>query len=226
MQTPVIAGALLVLASSTHTAPLTPEQLKQVDTICAKTSCRAGGYDVVVRVDKTHFMDVPVGRSPIITPEGDILIYPDETLAVQFTVSGDTLSAPRLVAQYATRGTFAMQIDTGSTQTDNPLNTSLPALPQKDGATDMSALPPNTMVITYGQFKGQTGMAMNMESNLPATLKLDATLSRIGKNGYEWHYTSTCPLRKASYETWPGPMGPIRLSHFRFLADSAKMMCE
>jgi len=222
-----IASLIAAMAMPGRANPPTPEQLKQIDAICAKTACRTGGYDVAVGVDATHFTDVPVSRSPYVTPNDEILIFPGETIAVQFTVTGDTLSAPRFLKQYATPKALAMKLDTGSKLVDAPLNASL--LPvQKDGDIDMAGLPPNTLLITYGQFSDHIGMAMNLDTNLPRRLKMDASLSLIKTGSYQWHYTSTCPLAsgRGSYENWPGALGPMRLSHFRFLSHDAKDTCE
>jgi len=229
MKAAIVAASVVALwAASALAAPPTSDQLEQGEDVCARTACRAGGFDVAVGVDATHYTDVPVNRSPFVTPDGEILIFPGETVAVQFTITADALSAPRFLKQYQTPKDLALKVDTGSKLIDDPLNASLPPLPRKDGEIDMAAFPPDTLLISYGQSSGRLGMMMDLRSNLTRTLKLDAEMSLIKKDAYEWHYTSTCPLRPGagSYENWPSERGPMLLSHFRFLAEGAKTTCE
>ncbi len=202
----------------------TPDKAANVDVLCATTACRKGGYEVVVRYDAQRYQTVPVSRSPYVTPDGRIIIFPGETIAVQFTVDGDTLSAPKFIGQYAMSKSFAMQVEVNGKTIANPLDSTLPVLSQ--GAEGGGELPPNTLLITYGQPPGEPGMMMALTSNMPRLLKLNAELSLIRKGGYDWQRTSTCPIHLTSFESWPSAQGPMFLSNFRFLPKDAKMVCE
>ena len=228
MKTAILATGLAILAGPVLADPPTSEQVKRIDAICAKTACRAGGYEVAVGVDAAHYTNVPVSRSPYVTEDGEILIFPGETLALQFAINGDTLSAPRFIARYATPKDLALKVDTGLKLVDDPLNSRSPPLPEKGGDTDMSAFPPNTLLISYGQLADHIGMAMDLETNVLRPLKLDTEMSLIKNGAYEWHYTSTCPITSghSSYESWPSERGPMKLSHFRFIPETVKVTCE
>jgi len=196
------------------------------DSICQTTACRPGGIDVVVRVDKDHYQTVPVKPAPYVLPEGQILIFPGETIAIQFTRAGDTLSAPVFYRRFAPQ--FPAQIETGGKVADDPANTGLPAITGDMSKDKMADLPPNTLLLSYGQVDGQPGMMLTIDHNFPKALKLDATMFLIGKGRYDQRPTSTCPIQAglSSFETWPHPIGPLTLQSFRLLQPGDKITCD
>lgn len=193
---------------------------------CVAIACRAGGFDAVVRVDKDHYQTVPVTHSPYVLPDGEILMFPGETIAVQFTRDGDTLSAPVFYRRLAPR--FPAHIETDGKVTNDSANAGLPAIKGELSKEKMADLPSNTLLLSYGQADGQPGMMLTVDHNFPKALKLDATMFLIGKGGYEGQKTSTCPIRPglSSVESWPNPIGPMLLKGFRLMSDSDKMVCE
>jgi hypothetical protein len=72
-----------------------------LDTLCAQIACRKGGYDAVVRVDSERYTTVPVSRSPYVVDDNSILIFPGETIAIQFTIENDQLTHPKMVERFA-----------------------------------------------------------------------------------------------------------------------------
>jgi hypothetical protein len=208
-----------------------------IDEVCAKTACRKGGFEVAVRVDAQHFSTVPVTRSPYVLDDGGILIFPGETLMFQLAVDGEKLGRPTFVKALAPE--IPAKIATDEKVVVNPDDASLSPLPQKSGDTDYAALPPDTIVISYGDMsdfyeKGdkpdkmatEPGKILIVSSNLSRPFKYDATMFviKIGKGGYAQSHTSTCTVmpHAGGSEMWPDPMGPMILENFRFVSDSDK----
>ncbi|HVZ29308.1 MAG TPA: hypothetical protein VG839_02870 [Asticcacaulis sp.] len=178
---------------------------------CASQACRKGGYNVALRVDAKKYATVPVSHSPYILPNGSIMIFPGETIAVQFTLDGDKLTAPKFYKAYAPR--LPAQVTSGGKMSD-PDTAGL-------GKDDAGSLPPNTVLLSYGQFKGQAGMVLEVEHNMPRTVKLDALMAVIQQGAYVQKPAATCPVKAKllAFETWQQPLGPMVLANTRFAAD-------
>jgi hypothetical protein len=198
----VIAGALI--AGAAHAA--------DPSAACATQACRKGGFSVALRVDDKTFTTIPVSHSPYVMPSGAILIFPGETIAVQFTLNGDKLTAPKFLKAYAPR--LPAQVSKNGKLSD-PDTAGL----SKD---DAGALPPNTVLLSYGQFKGQPGMVLEFEHNMPRNVKVDAIMAAIKTGGYDQKPASTCPVKPKliGFETWQQPLGPMLLGNARFVADA------
>jgi hypothetical protein len=201
---PVLAAVALLAALPAHAA--------DPAATCGTQACRKGGFKIAVRSDDKAFTAIPVVRSPYVLPNGSITIYPGETIAVQFTLTGDKLSAPKFVKAFAPR--LPAQVSANGKLSDNPDNA---ALTKDDAAT----LPPNTILLSYGQFKGQGGMVLELEHNMPKTVKVDAIMAVIQAGSYVQKPASTCPIRPklVGFETWPQALGPMMLANTRFAAD-------
>jgi len=217
--------AILPVSAGAQSGQLTPEQATAVAKICATTACRTGGYEAVVWIDETHLSSVPEGPSPYVTQDGEILIYPGETFAVQFSIVDGKPAAPKFYKRYAPA--MPAKRDDGNRLSDNPEDATLPALHAPDEDVDFASLPVNTLVLSYGQ-RGKEGMDLTIASTMPRTLKLDATMTLVRKGAYDYRATSTCPIgaKMQNFETWSGPLGPMFLGNFRFLPDGAKHVCE
>ena len=202
--------------------------------ICAQKACRKGGFNEAVFFDETHLKDIPVNASPYVTDEGEVLIFPGETFAVSYTVKDGILSSPTYYRSYVPE--FSAGVDSESSDgtsahlTDNPDNASFPQLPSTGGDVDVSALPANTVVISYGQRDHSGAMQMTIRSNIQGVLKFDARMMIVfaDKPGYQDAPTSTCPIAQnhTDFEEWPKPLGPTFLSNARLLPPDAKMVCE
>ncbi|WP_443747770.1 hypothetical protein [Asticcacaulis solisilvae] len=193
---------------------------------CQATACRTGGFDAVVLVDKDHYRTVPITHSPYVLPDGSILIFPGETIAIQFRRDGDTLSAPTFYRRFAPA--LPARIETGDKVGDDPANAGLPVIKGDVSKDKVAGLPPDTLLLSYGQANGQPGMMLFVDHTFARTLKLDATMSLIGKGRYEQRPTSTCPILPgvSSFESWPNPLGPMILKGFRLLPASDKIVCQ
>jgi len=226
----LLVAALASQAAVPAKAPDQPPGSPDVEKACAQRTCRVGGFEAVIGVDKDRYMTIPVTRSPYLLEDGSILMFPGETIAVQFAVNGDTLGAPLSVQRYAPH-LPAFILMSGGAPVVNSEDATLPQIKEDLPAKEVAALPPNTLLLSYGQFKpkGETGMVLTLEHNLPHTVKLDLTIAEISPGAYKQHYTSSCPIPPKIWgnENWPNALGPIVLDKFRFLADGGTTMnCE
>lgn len=217
--------AILALAAGPGELPAGGTDSTELEKICAATGCRAGGYDAAVGVDKDRYTTVPVTHSPYLPDKESALVFPGETIAIRFSVDGDK-PVPVSVTRYAPRYP-AMIVKSDAAPVANADDAALPAM---KGDSLSGTIPPNLLIVSYGQFKpqGETGMVLTIESSLPHKLKLDAIIAEIAPGSYKQHYTSTCAIQPklTDFENWPNALGPIVLTNFRFLADDATMSCE
>ncbi|HUO93442.1 MAG TPA: hypothetical protein VMU22_10995 [Rhizomicrobium sp.] len=201
-----------------------------VEKVCAARACRAGGYEAVVFVDAERYTTIPVSHSPYILDDGSVLVFPGETIAVQFSPNGDTLGAPVAVKRYAPHLPALIVKEDGAQPEDNPDDATLPVIKENLPADEAAKLPPNSLLISYGQLKkiGDHGMELIVEQNLPQTIKLGAVVAELAPGGYKQHYTSTCPImpKMSGNEMWPNALGPIVLGKFHFLAAGNSFSCE
>ena len=222
----VAACVLVALGIETAVAEDAPPD---VEKVCAARACRAGGYDAAVFVDADHFTAIRVTRSPYILDDGSVLVFPGETIAVQFAPDGDKLGSPVSAQRYAPH-LPALIVKADAQPQDNPDDAALPVVKETMPAAEVAKLPPNSLLISYGQFKkiGGKGMALFVEQNLPQTVKLDAIVAEITPSGYKQHYTSTCPImpKMMGNEMWPNALGPLLLRNFRFQATGNSFACQ
>jgi hypothetical protein len=206
---------------------LAADDAPDIAKVCAAQSCRDGGYEAVVAVDAEHYTTIPVSHSPYVLEDGSLLVFPGETLAVQFARDGDNLGAIVSVRRMAPR--YPAQIaNPGASPAVNPADAALPALPGGLPAEETAALPPDTLLVSYGQMdpKGLAGMQLQLEHNFTRALKLTAILNQVRPGTYNTHATSTCTVmpRMFDQESWPDVLGPIILGRFRFQDDT--MVCN
>ncbi|HXC57147.1 MAG TPA: hypothetical protein VNU97_17735 [Rhizomicrobium sp.] len=193
---------------------------------CLTAPCRAGGYSVRVRGEGAHYTLVGVRRSPYVLPDGAILIFPGETLVFAFAPDGDMLGAPRFVAEYAPQ--FPAERDTAGDPTATPPLADLPKLAGGLPRDMLAKFPPGTVIVSYGQSAGQSGMNLTLMSNLAKTMKLDAVIALIASGGYDERHASTCPVlpNLIDDENWAQPLGPMLLTNFRFQPAGGGMVCD
>jgi hypothetical protein len=222
-----VAASLLFLFAARPVVADDPAP--DIEKVCAARACRTGGYQAAVFVDADHFTLIPVSRSPYILDSGAVLVFPGETIAVQFAPDGDKLGQPISAQRYAAH-LPALIVKADGQPIANPEDATLPAVTGNRPADEVAKLPPNTLLISYGQFKqtGEKGMALIVEQNLPQTIKLDAIVAELSPGGYKQHYTSTCPIMPKMFgnENWPNALGPIVLKNFRFQAGGNSFTCQ
>ncbi len=226
----ILVAALVSQAPAPPKTPDQPPNAVDVDKVCAERACRVGGYEAVLGTDKDHYTTIPVTRSPYLPDDSSVLIFPGETIAVQFAVDGDKLGSPVSVKRYAPH--FPAFISrSGGVPEVNSEDATFPQVKADLPTIEVAALPPNTLLLSYGQFKpkGETGMVLTLEHNLPHTVKLDVIIAEITPGAYKQHYTSSCPIMPKVWgnENWPNALGPIVLTKFRFLPDGGTTVsCE
>ncbi len=162
------------------------------DADCGQTMCRPGGNRVQLQLDGQRTIGFTVPKSPYVTKDGAIIIYPGETLEFDFPQAGDTLGTPR----------FLRDMKNGI-KANAPATAGLPAALTVEFKQDMSGVNPF--------------MIMNLRHTMAKTLKLDATVSGFTHEGLKQAHSSTCALmpKLTDIETWPGVLGPVVLTNGR-----------
>ncbi len=212
----IFLAAALMLAATAATA----------DPECATTACRAGGFDLAIRLEDQHYKAITVTPTPYVMGNGTILIVPGETIAVQFNLVDGQIAGPAIFL-----GRFAphlpVPIANGQTPVPNPQDAGLPAITGNSPAALLGQLPPNSLLISYGQEQTGATMYLDFYSNLPRRLKLDAVMSVFGADGFVTGPTSICPLSPMTegHEIWPDPLGPLALTNPHLLADGEAAHC-
>jgi hypothetical protein len=210
----VIVAGLSFLASPVLSQSATPD----LDAICAQRGCRDGGFDIALGIDKQRYTTIPVTRSPYVPDDSSVLIFPGETIAIQFRSDGSNLTQPKFFKRFAPE--LPAQIAKDNVLQDNAVNATLPKLAGVMPRDQVADLPLGTIVISYGQYKPHDGgMMLRTEHNFSQTLKFDAIISIIQKGAYDQRRTSTCGVMPgmSGTEGWAGALGPIILTNFHFL---------
>lgn len=217
-------AACICLSAGTAFAQTPNAKEQSLEAICAATPCRAGGLEIVLRLNKDSYTPIPVGKSPFIMEDDALLIYPGETFAIQYDVVNGKPTAPRWLQSYAPQ--HPMKILRSDKVVDNAADQALPPI-VKHKDNDKALIPPNTVLLSYGQLTGQTDMMLVVESTLPDIVKFDAVMALVAKGGgYSFKPTSTCPVANHLFELWPHPIGPIILKNIRFLPKDAELTCK
>ena len=227
---PAMSVLRCINAACLATALALPAVAADIDKVCAERACRAGGFEAVVGVDAERFITIPVSHSPYLLEDGSILLFPGETVAVQFAIDGGDIAKPVAATRYAPH-LPALIVKEGGAPQANPDDAGLPPVTAPLPADEVALLPPNTVLLSYGQLKpkGESGMALVVEHNLARTLKYSAMIFVVQTGGgYRQSQTSSCPVmpKMWGHETWPDRLGAIVLGNFHFPADSTVMTCE
>ena len=229
-KTAALAATLITITSvgpaTAQLAPVPPTDGAGVAKVCANEACRRGGYDVVVRLDSTHATTIPVAQTPYILDDGAILIFPGETFAIQFTVTDGKLTAPLFYKAFTPH--LPALVKTTESAVANPTDATLPPSPPPVDGKAISALPPNTILLSYGPSDQVPGANLVIESNLPATLKFNAVMYAVGATGFRQSATTTCPIQSGlmAFENWQQPLGPMILTRARLLGEHDSMVCD
>lgn len=207
-------AAVVVWTATAYADPPAPD----LDTVCAQSGCRTGGFDIAIAVDAQRYTTIPVSRSPYVPDDKSVLIFPGETIAIQFTPDGDSLTHPKFIGRYAPE--MAAQIESGDVLSANPDDAKLPKLKGEIARDQMADMPPNTLLISYGQLDPHSGgMMLKTEHNFARPLKFTAILAIIRKGTYEQRPTSTCAVLPGIFgtEMWPDLLGPLVLTDLRLI---------
>jgi hypothetical protein len=176
---------------------------------CSAQPCRdARVVDIALGDGAVFRASIP--RSPYLTEEHHIVLFPGERVVFRFSLEGEQLAAPKFI----------------SAETLEPLPS--PDAGAYDKVDKLSNQPPGTLMLTYQPAAGARGMVLLIEHNLPQPLKMKAFVNRMTPDGWKLSYTSTCriPPNLAEMETWGEPLGLIILEDFRLLSNTDAMSCE
>jgi hypothetical protein len=238
---------LLVLAGSPALAD--PIQVDAAlagidDADCATLACRPGGNRVTLQIDDHRSAQFTVPKSPHVTKDGAIIVYPGETWMFRFSGPQDNPGLPVFVGtsvvtqpQHAPPSDFSFKGDaTTDVQHDPKTGENVYTLrkgsPFAEGGTAEEHLkgePPGTLIVSYNQTAGHPDMVLRVEHNFPGSIKYDAAIELLSANRPgSLKPTSTCPVRSvlSGMESWPYPLGAITLRNFRFVETGTAFNCD
>lgn len=219
-------GASAQTATAQAPAPQAPAVPPPVAEVCAKAACRTALTDVVIRVDDARFRTIPVPQSPYLLDATSLLVFPGETLAIQFAVEGDKITGAKLLERLSP--TMAAPLLLEKKVVANPEDAALRKVTPGDPKAELAGFPANVLLLSFGQQNGKPDTILKMQHNMGRNLKVDAIMAVFGPEGYVQRATSTCVLMPnvAGIEHWPHPMGPIILAKARLMPDSSDMSCS
>jgi hypothetical protein len=224
--------ALGVWAAGAASADVSPDSAPPASA-CQAWPCRTATTEFTLReADGVHVLHARMDPAPYVE-NGEILIYPGETLVFHFTPTDDGPGQPEFaglavgavphhVVGDDPNAATVRDPKTGETYTT--VRTGSPLIENGTAADHLKDAPPGTMIVSLHQIDGHTDMLLSTEQNMAMAVKFDAVVSRgtpKGFTGYE--HTSTCPATPlvTAVETWPYPIVAIKLSGFRFEAPGA-----
>jgi hypothetical protein len=201
------------------------------DDPCGTTPCR-DAKSIVLFAGTRSELHFNVPREPYTTSDGHIVIVPGERLVFRFTAQGDTPGTPRFVR--AETLTPASPLDLSDPTFDKldktDPNTFAFAAQLGDYKVTGTAKdhlknePPGTLILTYREIPGATGMMLTIEHNLSHAMKLAAFMMVPTAEGFKLQYTTTCSINVGieGLETWRQPLGGLILEKFQYLPDDQK----
>lgn len=192
---------------------------------CAKAACRKALKDVVIRIDDTKFRTIPAPLSPYLLDPTSLLLFPGETVVIQFTVEGDAITGAKLLERLSPQLPAPLMLE--GKIVANPDDADLRKAPGGMPKEMMATFPANVMVLSYGQVNGKPDTMLQMTHNLSRNIKFDAIMAVFGPEGYVQRSTTSCPVRPnvLGVEHWPHPIGPMILAKARLMPDGANMSC-
>jgi hypothetical protein len=199
--------SLLAVVGSTRAVAITePAARDQVDAdearakalaeACARSTCRSESREIRLRSTTGGEWGLTTQLFPYVD-DGQIILYPGETIEVEFAADGKAMDKPR----------FARVVGSSA------------VVPPKEGVAVFS--------FELKQLDGKPDMMLTIKSTLGFPVKYDAHMFTFGKDGPQSAYTSSCPIiaRGAAFETWPHEIGMIVLTDFRVVSQD-RFVCE
>ena len=210
---------------------------------CAASACRSETARVrLLLPDASREVEIEFPPAPYVSG-GAIVMFPGETLVFRFSGNADAPGTPVFekqmalpLPQKAPPSDQTFQSDAQTSVSHDP-KTGENVYFMKEGSAffeggtaeeHLKGEPPGTMIVSYHQAAGHPDMVLRVEHNFPNPLKYDAEMERVTPNGPVSEKTSTCPVQPvlAGNETWPYPIGTIRLKNFRFVDTSKGFNCD
>jgi hypothetical protein len=193
--------------------------------------------------DGIHEVEINFAPAPYVA-DGTIIVFPGETLVFRFSGGAENPGTPVFekqmaipLPQNAPPSDSSFQSDAQTSVRHDPKTGEnfyiiKKGSPFAEGGTAEEHLkdePPNTMILSYHQAIGHPDMVLRVEHNFSNPLKYDAEIEPLTPSGPARPVkTSTCPVQPvlSGSETWPYPLGAIRLKNFRFIDTSKGFNCD
>ncbi len=190
---------------------------------CAETICRPSKI-VLLTIPSSGVAVVMAEKAPIVDSEGKLMILPGEVLVLRF--EADAAGAGRLtVIEDRTPPPVDTYTPPGGTEALPLYSSDITVM--EDMAVPMKGLPPNSIIMTYGQMPGKPDTVLTISHNVGGMLAYKALAGFWSEKGYGFKETSTCTVisEKFGVEHWPQPIGPMILTDFVREAEG-DMRCE
>lgn len=211
---------------------------------CLSPPCRSEpAHARLLMKDGIHEIDLDFGPAPYVE-NGTIIMVPGETLVFHFSGGTDDPGMPTFANQMAIplpqnpqpsdsdfkNDTYtSVQRDPKTGENLYFLKTGSPFLEGGTAEEHLKGAAPNTMIVSYHQASGHPDMVLRIEHNFSRPVKYDAEIEPLLPNGLgKPEKTSTCPVMPvlSGNETWPYPLGAIRLENFRFVDTDKGFNCD
>jgi hypothetical protein len=172
--------------------------------VCAKVACRKSTRTITLRT-KDGREELDTAPIPYLDPEGNLLIYPGETITIAFSKDGS--GKARLLKVSDPSG----QTDFGSL-----------------------AAPEASVEFRFQQLDGKPDMVLNVQNATSAMIKYDAVQFVVGAQGFQPSPTSSCPVFPpgrgqttfGGIEHWPYPIADLLIQNIRPLSATADRACK
>ena len=119
LRTAVFALAGLTLLAAPRAAAHTDPHSVFSDADCDTVACRPAGTADLGTRDR-HTVSAPVPKSPYVTKDGTIVIYPGEKLLFDFPQAGDTPGLPHYLANPTGSETNTLSVEFTQAKDGNP----------------------------------------------------------------------------------------------------------
>jgi len=174
---------------------------KELAEACARSTCRTESRELRLKATVGGEWGVKTQLYPY-ADNGQIVLYPGETIEVEFAADGKAMDKPR----------FLRVVEPGAGQS----------------AANTKSADAATMRFEFKQTDNKPDMTLIINSALGFLIKYDAYMFVPTKDGMRSIYTSSCPIirRGSAYETWPHEIAMIVLSNFRVVSDRDGVTCN
>ena len=188
-------------------APQNPNQVaaQALADVCAKVACRKSARTFSLRTREGGEGKFNTAPFPYLDPDGNVIIFPGETITVVLPKDGN--GKPRLlkVAEPSGVTEYGMQASTEA-----------------------------SLEFRFAQMDGKPDMQLTATNTVPVMLKYDAIMAAVTAKGIQQAPTSICPLFPpmagtpgfSGYESWPFPIVNLVIGHIRMLPKGAPRDCN
>jgi hypothetical protein len=195
-----LCGALLLAAAPAFGQP-SAQMLKQM---CAQVPCRKVATLTLRRADGGTGQ-VDTNAYPYLDPNGNVILYPGETISIAVKANGS--GKPRLLKVADAAGMHQFAEATAGEK---------------------------TLIFQLKQMNDKPDMVLTASNTTTAVIKYDVVITAATDKGIKQGPTSTCPLSAPSkgapdfrgVESWPYPIFEMLIHDIRPLGKSTPRACE